>query len=79
MPRKEMIMSTIRSANNALDFHSEPKLPGLLRRLLTAAQTYRSAMVDGLAAVRTYHELTRRGATHEEAVEKVFNEHLRTR
>jgi hypothetical protein len=74
-----MIMSTIRSARHALDIHSEPNSAGLLRRLLTAAQTYRSAMVDGLAAVRTYHELIRRGATHEEAVEKVFDEHLRAR
>ena len=65
-------MSSIRSARHALDIHSEPKSPGLLRRLLSAAQTYWSAVVDGLAAVRTYHELIRRGATHEAAVEKVF-------
>ena len=72
-------MSTIRSARHALDLHSEPKSPGVLRRLLTAAQTCWSAVVDGQAAVRTYHELIRRGATHEEAVEKVFDEHLRAR
>jgi hypothetical protein len=72
-------MSTIRSARSALDLHFEPTSPGPLRRLLAAAQTYRGAVVDGLAALRTYHEMTRRGATHEEAVEKVFDEHLRAR
>ena len=72
-------MSTIGSVRHALDILSEPKSPGVLRRFLTAALTYWSATVDGLAAVRTYHELTRRGATHEEAVAKVFDEHLRAR
>lgn len=72
-------MSTIGSARHALDILSEPRSPGVLRRFLAAVETYWGAIVDGQAAVRTYDELTRRGATHEEAVEKVFDKHLRAR
>ena len=76
---RETIMSTVRSAKHALDILSEPESHGILRRFLAAAQTCWGAIVDGQAAVRTYHELIRRGATHEEAVEKVFDEHLKAR
>lgn len=72
-------MSTIGSARHALDILSEPRSPGVLRRFLAAVHTCWGAIVDGQAAVRTYDELTRRGATHEEAVEKVFDKHLRAR
>jgi hypothetical protein len=72
-------MSTMTSVGDTLDHYSETTSRAVLRRFLAAVGTYWSAMVDGLAAARTYHELTRRGATHEEAVEKIFDEHLSAR
>jgi len=72
-------MSTMTtSVGDTLDHHSE-SARDVLRRFLAAAGTYWSAMAGGLAAARAYHELIRLGANHEEAVEKVFDQHLRTR
>lgn len=69
------MMSTLRSVNT-LDLFAEPKATSALRRLVGAVQTCWSAIHDGLAAARTYHELTRQGAPHETAVERVFEQHL---
>jgi hypothetical protein len=79
LPRKETTMSTIRSATHTFDIFAEPNLRVLFRRFFTAAQAYWSAAVDGLAAARTYEELTRHGATHAQAVERVFDRHLHDR
>ena len=69
-------MSTIRSFGNALHFHPERASRAVFWRLWTAVRTYWSAVRDGLAASRAYHELTAQGANHEEAVEKVFDRHF---
>jgi hypothetical protein len=80
-PREEMIMSSISisSVDKALNFRREPKLGPGLAGVLAAVRTYWSAMLDGLAAARTYHELTTRGVPHEVAVEKTFDRHLSKR
>jgi hypothetical protein len=77
---EEMIMSTISSsASHTFDIASEPNPRSVLRRISTIARTYWSAAVEGLAAARSYQELTRCGATHEQAVEQVFDRHLGAR
>jgi hypothetical protein len=72
-------MSTMTSVGDTLDRYSETPSRTVLRRFLAAAGTYWGAMARGLAAARAYHELIRLGATHEEAVEKVFDQHLQAR
>jgi hypothetical protein len=72
-------MSTLRSASHTFDIPAEPNHRPVLRRLSDAAQAYWSAAVEGLDAARTYDEETRRGATHEQAMKKVFDRHWRTR
>jgi hypothetical protein len=53
----------------------EPReLPG--RRFLSGLATYLSAIREASAASHAYDELIRRGVSHEEAVERVFDEHL---
>jgi hypothetical protein len=71
-----MIMSTIGSAGKPLSFYLEPKPDAHVWHFLTDLQTYWSAERCGLAAARTYHELTRQGAPHETAVERIFDQHL---
>jgi hypothetical protein len=75
----EIMMSTFRSAIPPRALFSEPNSDPLFRRLLTAAQAYWSAVADGLAAARTYEETMRHGATHAQAVEHIFDRHLRAR
>jgi len=73
-------MSTTKSVDDALDFYPERESRTAFRRLPTATVwAYWSAMRDGLAAARAYHQLTTQGATHETAVEKVFDRHLNAR
>ena len=73
----EMIMSsTIKSFDDALDFHpGSGQLPVLSRMGRTVA-TYWTAFRDGLAASRTYTELTRRGVPHDAAVQHLLGEHF---
>jgi len=72
-------MSTTKRFDNTLDFHPERDLGAAFWHLPTTVMTYWSAIRDGLAAARAYHELTSHGATHEAAVEKVFGQHLNVR
>jgi len=72
-------MSSISSADKALNFRGEPRSRPGLADVVGAVRTYWSAMFDGLAAARTYHELTTRGVPHEVAVEKMFDRHLANR
>jgi hypothetical protein len=63
--------STIDSA----DFRLEPReLPG--RHFLSGLTTYLSAIREASAAAHAYEQLVRRGTPHQEAVERVFAEHL---
>ena len=73
------MMSTFRSASPTLGLFSEPNARPLLWRFWAAARTYWSAAADALRAARAYEEMTRRGATHAEAVERIFDRHLRAR
>lgn len=71
-------MRTIKSFDDALDFYPrEPR--AAFQRFFIGVWTCWSAMRDGLAAARAYHELTTHGASHEAAVQKVFNEHFGAR
>lgn len=77
-PRKETIMSTIKSFDDALDFF--PRQPvSALSRFWTTLRIYLGAMSDGLAAARYYHQLTGRGVPHDVAVQKIFGEHFNGR
>jgi hypothetical protein len=68
------------SAGNTLDRYAEAALRAAgVPRFLTAVETCWNAVVAGLAADRAYHELIRLGATHEEAVREVLDQHLRVR
>lgn len=69
-------MSTLRSVGNGLDLFAEPNTAPVFWRIVGAVQTCWSALRDGFAAARTYQELTRQGAPHETAVERVFDQHL---
>lgn len=66
-------MATARSIDSAL--HLEPReVPG--RRFFSGLTTYLSAIREASAAAHEYETLTRRGVPHEEAVERVFEEHF---
>ena len=73
-------MSTIKNYEDALDFlpkyHGEE---GLAARFGKGLKAYWAGLSDGLAAARAYHELTRRGVPHDEAVREVFEAHLDAR
>jgi hypothetical protein len=71
-----MIMSTIKSFDDALDFYPEKGSDSALSRLGRAVHLYWRGLCDGLAAAGTYKELIRRGVPHDEAVHKVFDEHF---
>ena len=73
----EMIMSsTIKSFDDALDFHPGSDQLPVLSRLGRTVATYWTAFRDGLAASRTYTELTRRGVPHDAAVQHLLGEHF---
>jgi hypothetical protein len=71
-----MIMSIIKGFDDALDFHpADDHRPGLADFARTLG-LYWTGICEGLAAARTYYELTRRGVSHDEAVHRVFDEHF---
>ena len=69
-----MIMSTISSYDDALDFlpkaQTAPKGPGFLAKIRLVLE----AMREGHEAARRYRELTVRGVPHDEAAQRVFSE-----
>jgi hypothetical protein len=71
-----MIMSTIKSFDDALDFHPGSGQLPIVTRLGRTIATYWGALRDGLAAARTYTELTRRGVSHDAAAQHVFGRHF---
>jgi hypothetical protein len=69
-------MASVRSLDSML--HLEPReIPG--RRFLSGLATYLSAIREASAAAHAYDELVRRGTPHEQAVERVFEEHFNGR
>jgi len=70
-----MIMSTIRSYDDALDFFPAAKREPPRFNLLATIRAVWEALGEGLAASRRYHELTARGMSHDQAAAKVFFEH----
>lgn len=73
-------MSAIRNYDDALDFL--PKYQGeegLVTRFGRGLTAHWAGLRDGLAAARAYHELTRRGVPHDEAVREVFGSYLDAR
>lgn len=68
-------MSTIKSFDDALDFYPASN-DRPLARFGRTVRIYWNALADGLAAARTYHDLTRRGVAHDLAVRKIFNKHF---
>jgi hypothetical protein len=71
-----MIMSTIKSFDEALDFYPAKGSHSALSRLGHALSLYWRGLCDGLAAAGTYKDLTRRGVPHDKAVHQVFDEHF---
>jgi hypothetical protein len=72
-------MATMSKLGHAVGRHQDTGAGGALRRFLTAVDTFMSGAADGQAANRAYRELVRLGATHEQAVEIVLDQHLRAR
>ena len=71
---------TIKTFDEALDFYPSPRAARtVISRFGGMLQTYWSAMRDGIAAARAYHEMTARGVPHETAVQQVFSEHFDAR
>jgi hypothetical protein len=69
-------MASVRSLDSML--HLEPReIPG--HRFLSGLATYLSAIREASAAAHAYDELVRRGTPHEQAVERVFEEHFNGR
>lgn len=69
-------MATARSIDSVV--HLEPReIPG--RRFLSGLTMYLSAIREASAAAHEYETLTRRGVPHDEAVERVFEEHFEGR
>ena len=73
----EMIMSTIKSFDDALDFHPGSNHPAVLAQLVRTVAVYWEGFRDGLAAARSYHHLTLRGLPHDAAVQRVLREHFK--
>ena len=69
-------MSTIKNFDDALDFLPRSESASLLSRLAAEVAVFWSGLRDGLAAQRTYDELSRRGIPHDLAVRKAFERHL---
>jgi hypothetical protein len=66
-------MATVRSLDSALRL--EPRdIPG--RRFFSGLATYLSAVREASAAAHAYDEMVRHGTPHQEAVERVFEEHF---
>jgi hypothetical protein len=69
-----MIMSTITSYDDALDFlptaKTSPKRPTFLDKI----RLFTQAMREGHQAARRYRELTGRGVPHDKAARQVFGE-----
>ena len=66
-------MASVRTLGSAL--HVEPRaIPG--RSFFTGLTTYLSAIREASAAAHAYDEMVRRGTPHDEAVERVFEEHF---
>ncbi|MBX9590276.1 MAG: hypothetical protein K2X43_13295 [Hyphomonadaceae bacterium] len=70
-------MSTINSFNDALDFYPTSSRPSLLSRFGRTVRTYWGALRDALAAMRAYHDLTRRRVPHDTAVRYVLDKHFK--
>jgi hypothetical protein len=69
-------MATARSIDSAIHLESR-ELPG--RRFFSRLSTYLNAIREASAAAHDYETLTRRGVPHDEAVERVFEEHFEGR
>jgi hypothetical protein len=69
-----MIMSTISSYDDALDFMPKAKTATGRRGFLSTIRLVLDALREGHAAERRYHELTVHGVPHEEAARRVFLE-----
>jgi hypothetical protein len=66
-------MATMRAFDGALDL--EPRsLP--VRRFFSGLTTYLSAIREARDAAHAYDKMVRHGTSHEEAVERVFEEHF---
>jgi hypothetical protein len=74
-----MIMRTVNSFNEALNFDPAPAFRSALSRFGGTLRIYWNAMRDGLAAARAYHAMTSRGVPHDEAVRRVFDVHFDAR
>jgi hypothetical protein len=66
-------MASVRSLDGVLDL--EPRSLGA-RRFLKTLTIYWNAFGEGAAAAHEYATLTRRGTPHEEAVQRMFEEHF---
>jgi len=69
-------MATVRSLDGAFDF--EPRGLGI-HRFFKGLTVYINAISEGAAAAHEYDMLTRRGVSHDKAVEQVFEEHFSSR
>lgn len=73
-------MGAIRNYDDALHFLPKYQAEDSLAvRFAKGLRAYWTALCAGLAAARTYHELTARGVPHEQAAREVFELHLDTR
>ena len=70
-------MSTIKSFDEALDFHPGSSQLPLIWRMGRTVRTYLQALRDGVAAARAYNEMTNRGVPHDAAVQHVLRNHFR--
>jgi hypothetical protein len=69
-----MIMSTITSYDDALDFLPKAKTAPKRPNLLSKVRLILDALREGHAAARRYRELTAHGVPHDEAARRVFLE-----
>ena len=69
-----MIMSTITSYDDALDFLPKAKTAPNRPNFLAKVRLILEAMREGHAAARRYRELTAHGVPHDEAARRVFSE-----
>lgn len=70
-------MAAVRSLNGALDY--QPRSLGALRGFFKGLAIYCDAIRAGGAAAHEYNALVRGGVPHDEAVERVFDEHFNGR
>jgi hypothetical protein len=69
-----MIMSTITSYDDALDFVPKAKTAPKRPKFLAKVRLVLEAMREGHTAARRYRELTAHGVPHDEAARRVFSE-----